>query len=108
MDHDGAPNCPVRKQITIHPRVTFTFATQFGEAVHQEWLDLDHVLVQFWNSHSVRPEITYGAGGRVDDLRAFAPILLPELTRRGLVNLVEVQRQYTLDPQAEEWQPFVF
>jgi hypothetical protein len=94
------------QQITIRPRVTF--ANQFGETVHQEWQDLDRVLVQFWNSHSIRPEITYEVDKRGNDLRAFAPTLLPELTRRGLVNLVGVQRRYMLDPQAEEWRLVAF
>jgi hypothetical protein len=94
------------QQITIRPRVTF--ATQFGETVYQEWQDLDRVLVQFWNSHSIRPEITCEVDKRGNYLRAFAPTLLPELTRRGLVNLVEVQRQYMLGPQAEEWRLVAF
>jgi hypothetical protein len=79
------------QQITI--RSCLTFPNPVGETIRQEWQDLDHLLVRFWALHSIRPKITYevmGKGG--DDLRAFAPTLLPELMGRGLVDLVENQR----------------
>jgi hypothetical protein len=88
------------QQVTIHPGAAF--ANQIVETVHQEWQDLDRLLVQFWNSHSIRPKFTYEADTEGDDLRAFAPSLLPELTRRGLVDLVEDQRRYLSAPLAEE------
>jgi hypothetical protein len=84
------------QQITIHSRVTF--ANQIGETDHQAWQDLDRQLVQFWTSHSIHPKFTY-EGMRVDGLRAFAPSLLPELTGRGLVDLIEDRRWYTVSPQ---------
>ena len=59
------------------------------EEAYQEWQDLDHLLVQFWTSHSIRPRVRYVAGREGKDLRGDAPRLLPELTRRGLVDLVE-------------------
>ena len=73
------------RQITIHPYAT----TLTGTAVHQEWQDLDRLLVQFCTSHSIRPRVMYGLdeGGR--EMRDHASSLLPELTRRGLVDLVE-------------------
>ena len=75
------------QQITIHPHGAFAIPVK--EAVRQEWQDLDHLLVQFWTSRSIRPKITYEAGTGGDNLRAYVPNLLPELTRRGLVDLVE-------------------
>jgi hypothetical protein len=56
------------------------------ETVHQEWLDLDCLLVQFWTSHSLRPKVMCepGKGGK-DYVARF----LPELTSRGIVDLVE-------------------
>ena len=59
------------------------------EPVRQEWRDLDQLLVQFWTSHSIRPQVVYVARKGGKDLRTDAPNLLPELTRRGLVDLVE-------------------
>jgi hypothetical protein len=88
------------QKVTIHPGVAF--ANRILGTVHQEWQDLDHLLVQFWNSHSIRPKFTYEADKEGDDLRAFAPSLLPELTRRGIVDLVEDQRRYLLAPLTEE------
>jgi len=58
-----------------------------GEAAHQEWNDLDRLLVQFWNTHSIRPRVTRLVG---KDMRDFAQSLLPELTRRELVDLVGI------------------
>lgn len=63
------------------------FRDLIGKTLYQEWQDLDRVLLQFWNSRSIRPKIRYKKGGC--DLRALAPRLLPELTRRGIVDLVE-------------------
>jgi len=60
----------------------------FEEQVLRQWQDLDRLLVRFWTSHSIRPKVTYEVGaGR--DMRDYAPSALPELTRRGLVDLVE-------------------
>ena len=59
------------------------------EAILQQWQDLERVLVQFWTSHSIRPKITYDAGIGQKDWGALVPRLMPELTRRGLFDLVE-------------------
>ena len=72
------------EQITIHPYATFADLTE--ERVRQEWQDLDRLLVQFWTLRSIRPKIKYEVGKGGNDLKAFAPSLLPELTRRGLVD----------------------
>jgi len=60
------------------------------EVVCQEWRDLDRLLVKFWASHSIRPKVTYTTGKEREDLKDHLPRLLPELTRRGLVDLVEI------------------
>jgi len=61
---------------------------EIEEAVYREWQDLDRLLVQFWASHLIRPRVTYVVGKGGKDLRDHVPSLLPELTRRGLVDLV--------------------
>ena len=74
------------RHITIFPAT----ADSIEEAVFQEWHDLDQLLVQFWITHSIRPCLVYRIkklGGK--DLRDHALGLLPELTGRGLVDLVE-------------------
>jgi hypothetical protein len=72
------------RQITIHSYGTF--ASLIGEAARQEWRNLDRLLVQFWTSRSIRPKIVYREGKGLNDL---VPSLLPELTGRGAVDLVE-------------------
>ena len=70
-----------------------TISFQIKEAVPQEWQDLDHLLVQFWTSHSIRPKIMYRRNqGGEDEARGFVQRLLPELTRRGVVDVVERDR----------------
>ena len=59
------------------------------EEFHQELKDLDHLLVQFWITHSIRLQVTYVVGKGMEDLRDCVSSLLPELTRRGLVDLVK-------------------
>jgi len=60
-----------------------------GETAHQEWQDLDRLLV--WTSHSVYLRVVYVAGEEGEEFRDKVPILLPELTRRGLIDLVETE-----------------
>jgi len=64
-----------------------------GEEVYPEWQDLDHLLVKLCTSHSIRPRVMYEAGRGGKILRDRVSSLLPELTRRGLVDLVEAGRQ---------------
>jgi hypothetical protein len=70
---------------TIHP--IGAFGNPIEDAVRQEWQDLDHLLVQFWTSRSIRPKFMCERGE--NGFRGLAPNLLPELMRRGLVDLVE-------------------
>jgi hypothetical protein len=74
------------QQISI--RLSITSANPAEETVHGEWLDLDRLLVRFWTSHSIRPKIKYSVKGG-DNPRAFVLSSLPELTSRGLIDLVE-------------------
>jgi len=77
-------------QITIHTYAAALYSAtdmHMPIAVYREWQDLDPVLVQFWTSHSIRPRLAYsGIGARY--MRNRVPNLLPELTRRGLIDLV--------------------
>ena len=58
---------------------------RIGDTERREWQEFDRLLVQFWTSHSIRPEFACEAG---NGFRGLAPSLLPELMRRGLVDLV--------------------
>ena len=76
------------QQITVRPY----FPRMITELYCQQWHDLDWLLVQFWASHSIRPRVTYQAEVIKNDIRYYALSLLPELTRRGLVDLVKYER----------------
>ena len=61
-----------------------------GEEIWEEWLDLDRLLVQFWESSSIRPKVVvmvqipgaWNARYSVGYER-----LLPEITERGIIDL---------------------
>jgi hypothetical protein len=73
------------QQITIYPRGNFENPVE--ETVRLGWQDLDRLLVQFWTSHSIRPKIMHETGKGQAAWGLFAERLLPELSRRGLVDL---------------------
>ena len=64
-----------------------------GEHIHQEWLDLDKLLTQLWESRSIRPEVMFDVPSSMggEGARSVVEGLLPELTTRGLVELRERQ-----------------
>jgi hypothetical protein len=58
----------------------------------RDWLDLGHLLVQFWESSSIRPKfvcLRRVKGER--DARYWVGCwrLLPEIMKRGIIDLVE-------------------
>jgi len=72
------------QHIALHPGVALTIE----DAVFREWQDLDRLLAQSWTLHPVRLQVTYEIGEKGRDLRDQMQSLLPELTRRRLVDLV--------------------
>ena len=75
------------QQITIDSR--HPIPTEIEELNYQEWQELDRLLAQLWTSYSIRPRVAFGGKEEVDDVRAIASRLLPELTRRGVVDVVK-------------------
>ena len=75
------------QQIII--RSSTTTEASIAELVYREWEDLDRVLLQLWTSRSIRPKIGYQGRKGGCDLRELVLKLLPELTSRGVVDLVE-------------------
>ena len=84
-----------RISIEVHPNLTRMRAGRdvrrtVGEGILEQCLDLDQILVHLWESYSIRPSVirprTRGAEvGVVDRIE----ILLPEMTRRGMIELIE-------------------
>ena len=60
-----------------------------GEVVYREWLDLDRLLVQFWELRSIRPKVRYHAMSADKEKEAINCVscLLPEMTKRGMIDL---------------------
>ena len=76
------------EQIAI--RLFISLKVPTAESVYQEWQDLDRLLLQFWASHSIRPKVRHNREKEARGLRELAPKLLPELTSRGVVDLIDI------------------
>ena len=72
------------QQITIHQAPAHHGRAGVEEDLIPEWQDLDCLLVQFWTSHSIRPTLIDG----MKHLKDLTLTLFPELTRRGLLDIV--------------------
>ena len=56
------------------------------------WSDLDRVLVRLWESHVTHVTVVYPQPGRrrgAREMKDWAVYLLPEVTKRGIIDLVE-------------------
>ena len=54
--------------------------------IYRQWSDLDHLLVQFWESHMIRPKVVIMNRFIGDHVKGY----LQETTRREIVDLVEM------------------
>ena len=85
------PSHPELRQITIRIRCTFaSFIVKEESAAYGEWLDLDRLLVQFLESCPTRQKVICTTlSGRKQGITGFIEYLLPELGRRGMIDLDE-------------------
>ena len=62
------------------------------------WSELDLLLAQLREAHSIRPEVTYTVSSWVDLKRARSWVerFLPEVSTRGIVDLIGKQRRRTI------------
>ena len=113
---DAAFGCPDIRRITTTlqtaefiniEQITIYYPADLGmpilESAYPEWQDLDRLLLRFWTSRSIRPKIMYERGRGGCDLRDVTPRLLPELTSRGVIDLIETEESF-LDPNTEIWE----
>ena len=64
-----------------------------GGTITRQWLDLDHLLVQFWESRLIRPRVEcVRLGQRRQSAEYCVGGLLPETTKRGIIDLVEYRK----------------
>lgn len=59
-----------------------------GEAVYEEWLELDRLVVRLWESHPFLLRVRYNVPSHVDGqcARRCMNSLLPEVTARGIAD----------------------
>ena len=62
-----------------------------GETRYRHWLELDHLLVQLWEAQSMRLKVVHAMPSRMDweSENSCVDILLPEVMRRGVADLVK-------------------
>ena len=62
-----------------------------GANIYAEWLRLDRILTQLWESHSIRLRVFYHVPSSMDGerARAYMEFLFPEVTTRGIVEFLE-------------------
>ena len=72
------------QQITVQSQEVGHGMPNVEEKFLQEWQDLDRLLVQFWTSHSIRPKLVDSS----ERLKNRTLTLFPELTKRGLLDVV--------------------
>ena len=86
------------RQISIHETYYSLYAglgaevkSLMGEQTASLWSELDQLLVQLWKSHSIRPRMRYDASPvSKEAMRDLVWYYLPEITRRGIVDLVKI------------------
>ena len=73
-----------------------TFIHAMRETTYRAWLDLDCLLSQFSETHSIRPEVLYNAPDSVDEeeARSSMEYLLPQLIKKGLVELAQREDEW--------------
>ena len=91
------PNHQDLRHISIHMWQILTFVSTgenkrtMEEQVLGQWLELDRFLIKFWESHSIRPKVVCmdkGSKEKQVRMRNSMGCLLPEATKRGIVDLV--------------------
>jgi len=62
-----------------------------GEQTASLWSELDRLLVRLWESRSIHPKMLYSAFPESENaMRDFVGYCLPEITRRGIVDLAKI------------------
>lgn len=83
------PNHRDLHQISIYIHVNRFLKTRLAmEEIHRQWADLDHFLVQLWESNAIHTRVIYRLKGE-KEARECVRGLLPEMTKRGTVELVD-------------------
>ena len=58
-------------------------------SVYNQWMDLDRLLVQLWESRGIRPKVLYEASENKEAMGEHIGCLFPEITERGIIELAD-------------------
>lgn len=72
--------------IPVHVSETFT---QMSEETYRQYMDLDRILVKLFESNAVHVRIVCFMGGGEEEVRERVERLFPEVTKRGIFELVD-------------------
>jgi len=75
------------QQILIY--VPFHPASIGSQETDRQWMDLDHHLIQLWESHAIRTKVIYSVAREEKVVCGYIRGLLPEMTKRGIIELVD-------------------
>ena len=69
---------------------TLGFRDAIGVATYSGWLELDHLLVELWRSHSTRTKVLYGVPPQMslEEGRECIESLFPESLRNGTAKFI--------------------
>lgn len=76
----------------IHPTY---FKLSVSSDAHQQWLELDRLLVQLWESHAIRLRVLYdGSTSTVaqQKMRGCIECFFPETVARGIVDMISYHK----------------
>ena len=87
------------QRITIHISRLIRFAAPpantrelVGEEISRQWKDLDHLLAQLCESRALCLKIMYRTLEEMGAMRGEVAVLLPEITERGIIELVDLYK----------------
>ena len=72
------------QRVSIYIPMTFT---RMLEETCRQWMDLDRVLVQLWESNAIRIQVVYFGRMREEGARERVERLLPKMTERRIGKL---------------------
>ena len=79
--HIPIPTPPVDAPVSVKQSI--------GEETHEQWMDLNHILVRLWESSGVHTHILYTTEEEKREACKYIGALLPGMTKKGIVEMVD-------------------
>ncbi|KAF9644820.1 hypothetical protein BDM02DRAFT_3121298 [Thelephora ganbajun] len=79
--------------IGVHCDLLVVADANIGKTIRGQWMNLDRILVQLWESHGIRPKVVCSVTEEEKEgeeaMHEYIGSLFPEITRRGIIEPVE-------------------